>query len=674
VGGIREAGKKDTLCVVDPQGEICDGNDNDCDGKIDNVDPSKLATDVKNCGSCGNACSFANAFAKCVDSKCVFDGCAPGYWDVNKDTKDGCEYQCLQTNGGVEICDNVDNDCDNTVDNGFDKQTDSNNCGSCGTVCPSIHTTSTCVAGKCQISACEDGYKDVNGDPLDGCEYTCPVWPPSTSDGCDGIDNNCNGKIDEDFTSSACGKTVGECVAGTKACVGGLEICQGEVAATPEVCDGKDNDCDGTTDNGYDKQSDPRYCGDCTPCVLSHAVAKCTAGVCAIAVCETGQVDLDKDPTTGCEYKCTITGPEICDGIDNDCNGKIDTADPGMMPLTINPCASVGACAGATASCKGTEGWVCSYGADVQLLPCSLPTDCGGAACVGGFCVGVVASDESRCDGKDNDCDGKTDEPYTNKDQPCAEAGKKGICQGTGKYVCNAAGTAVECSITSTGKTAKDEECNGLDDDCDGLTDEGTDDTAGMGVHDAMVHVARTVSGTAYDYYIYSYEASRPDASSTNSGKVGTRSCSKAGVIPWSSVTYAEASTACAASGKRLCSKNEWVIACQGTAGNAYPYGATYNKTACNGYDSAVNAPVATGMATCVGGESGLYDMSGNLREWTSEQAVITPTPPVPLYVVRGGAFHTPEVGLMCTFDLSLAVADVPLPANGFRCCSNTPP
>jgi hypothetical protein len=287
----------------------------------------------------------------------------------------------------------------------------------------------------------------------------------------------------------------------------------------------------------------------------------------------------------------------------------------------------------------------------------------------------VVATDETRCDGKDNDCDGKADEPFAQKDKPCGEPGQKGICQGKGKYVCNAAGTATECQITDFGKTATDEACNGLDDDCDGLVDEGTDDAAGKGVHDPMVHVQRTVSGTAYSYYVYSYEASRPDATATNAGKLGSRACSRPGVLPWGSVTYTESAAACAASGKRLCTKNEWVIACQGASGALYPYGATYQATACNGYDRGLAAPAPAGsIATCQGGETGLYDMSGNLREWTSEKANITPVPPVPYYVVRGGAYHTPEAGLTCTFDLSLAVENVPLPAIGFRCCSDTAP
>jgi hypothetical protein len=678
---------KADACVPDPQGEICDGKDNNCDGLTDNVDASKMESDINNCGACNNACSFTNAFAKCENSKCVMSGCAPGYWDVNKDPKDGCEYQCLQTNGGVEICDNVDNDCDNVIDNGFDVQTDAKNCGTCGNACSSNYTTSTCVAGKCKVGTCDDGHKDINGDPMDGCEYQCPIWPPAATDPCDGVDNDCDSKIDEDFSPAACGSSIGECKAGTLACVGGLQFCQGEVGPKAEACDSKDNDCDGVTDNGFDKQNDPRYCGNCTMCSVPHAIAKCSAGVCGVAVCEVGWVDLDKDGKS-CEYSCTVTGPEICDGLDNDCNGKIDTADSGMVPLGGNPCAFLGACAGATASCQGTSGWVCSYGADVELKKCTTDPDCGGSvSCTANVCPGVIAFNETRCDNKDNNCDGKTDEPFTNKGTACSEVGKKGICQGTGAYACNTAGTSTECKITAPGLTAKNEECNGLDDDCDGLTDETTDDAAGTGWHDTMAHIARVYNSTAYDFYIYTYEASRIDSTTSSAGAKDIRACSKVNVLPWSSVTYAQATAACVAAGKRLCTATEWLLACSGaptdgtgcttTTGDGcyYPYADAYDVTKCNGKSHFTPDAVArTGQVTTCKSPDNVYDMAGNLKEWTNDPRSDGTAPDPDGYVVRGGAYDTPYTGQRCDNTFAVMPPTYYFPNLGFRCCSNTAP
>jgi hypothetical protein len=679
---------KDTLCVKDPNGEVCDGRDNDCDGTIDNVDPAKLLADVKNCGACGKPCDVSHAFARCEQGKCLLDKCAPGYYDLNKDPADGCEYQCLVTNGGTEICDNLDNDCDGTVDDGFDKTSDLENCGSCGVKCLTQHTSGTaCKSGKCEIGPCDAGYADANGDGKDGCEYKCPVWPALAKDDCDGVDNDCDGKIDEDHAGVACGKTQGECKAGVTACVGGLVACQGEVKASLELCNGKDDDCDGTIDNGYDKQNDPRYCGTCVACSLNHAIAKCAKGVCEIAICEAGWIDLNKVHGDGCEYQCTPTGQEICDGLDNDCDGKTDAADPKMV-VVASPCLSKGACAGATASCQGSKGWVCSYGPDVELKSCQDSTECGLSACVAGKCTGLVTAVETRCDGKDNNCDGNVDEAFSDKGKPCVEKGKLGICQGSGTFACNAAGTATACNLTTPGLAAKNEECNGLDDDCDGLVDEEGDDGGGKGVVDAMVQVSRSYKGTTYSFYIYTFEAARPDASSTSAGVKTARACSKKGVLPWGDVTYAEAEAACIAAGKRLCTATEWFLACSGAPadpagcttstgdGCYFPYGDTYAATTCNGADRVPSSPgpVPTGSLASCASPGAIYDMSGNLKEWTNDPRS-DGTPPDPDgYTVRGGSFDTIASGLRCDFTFATLPPGFAYPNLGFRCCSNGPP
>jgi formylglycine-generating enzyme required for sulfatase activity len=184
------------------------------------------------------------------------------------------------------------------------------------------------------------------------------------------------------------------------------------------------------------------------------------------------------------------------------------------------------------------------------------------------------------------------------------------------------------------------------------------------------------VGTTSYDFYIYAHEASRPDADTASAGTMSHRSCSKAGALPWAMVSYAEADAACKAAGMRLCTGAEWTVACQGATPTLYPYGDTYQPQTCNGVDSpAGGQPVPTGsLSSCEGGETGLFDMSGNLREWTSQSTGTTSGPnPKTVYVVRGGAYHTPSMGLSCTFSLSQAVEDVVLPAIGFRCCLDGP-
>ncbi len=106
--------------------EVCDGLDNDCDGVVD--EETALDRDTLNCGGCGNECTApTQRLVACVDGGCVVGECAEGYQDLDGEADNGCEHGCTPSNGGVEVCDGEDNDCDGIPDDGV-----SNRCGGCG--------------------------------------------------------------------------------------------------------------------------------------------------------------------------------------------------------------------------------------------------------------------------------------------------------------------------------------------------------------------------------------------------------------------------------------------------------------------------------------------------------------------------------------------------------------
>ena len=101
---------------------------------------------------------------------------------------------------------------------------------------------------------CDGLDNDCNGqtDELSDC---CVKPTPEI---CDGRDNDCNGKVDDlpttvSYCYGAPQETLlyGDCRPGVTRCVDGKEVCHGRTLPTSEICDGKDNDCDGAVDEGF---------------------------------------------------------------------------------------------------------------------------------------------------------------------------------------------------------------------------------------------------------------------------------------------------------------------------------------------------------------------------------------------------------------------------------------
>ena len=99
---------------------VCALGLSDCNGSPGDGCETNTSNDVSNCGSCNLVCSLANASPTCASSQCQIDSCVPSYADCDGLAVTGCEV-------------NMD--------------VDSNNCGSCGNVCPGMQS---CVNAFCQ--------------------------------------------------------------------------------------------------------------------------------------------------------------------------------------------------------------------------------------------------------------------------------------------------------------------------------------------------------------------------------------------------------------------------------------------------------------------------------------------------------------------------------------------
>ena len=512
-----------SISTVELDKEVhCDALDNDCDGGTDEDFSYEEVAFSLPCGGVGE--------------------CGPGtvVCSQTDDTKATCSSNIDGTTPGVtpEICDNKDNDCDSVVDNGIAFQNtiksdlctdaDGPDCGVCDgvgecgagiVVCASDDTVATCST-------------DIFG-----------TAPAGTTEICDELDNDCDGVADNGLTHQNsikgvlcteadgpdCGACdgVGECGTGTVVCAqdgSGTATCSTNPQGTApqvatEVCDYKDNDCDGATDE--EQTWTPEGGG----------AALALEAVCnGIGECGTGSVvcaDVADDAADGLKVATCSTNPngpspqdtvEVCDALDNDCDG---TPDDGLMwngvALTAN-CNGVGECGAGKVECTtdGTKIATCSTNPngskaeDVDEICDSKDNDCNGladdntgthtvgvicnlagqctknnvlATCVGGDntwqCdysnVPQYEGTELKCDGLDNDCDGATDESTIELDKPpCDEnktangvcVGFEPTCQGIDGWVCDFT------TITGYVEVEGAAHCDNKDNDCDNVVDD----------------------------------------------------------------------------------------------------------------------------------------------------------------------------------------------------------
>ncbi|MCB9741860.1 MAG: hypothetical protein H6740_04600 [Alphaproteobacteria bacterium] len=349
--------------------ELCDGLDNNCDGAVDELAPTWFADGdgdgfgvyddtveaceapegyVDNADDCDDDDdqTYPEAGERCdeIDNDCdnVVDEAVLSLWYIDYDddgygsaglTDESCDPpdgfvdnadDCDDTDvgaypGAAEICDEADNDCDATVDEGvqqrFYQDADGDGYGSLSV------TQDACEA--------PDGYVDNTDD----CDDGDGAVSPAAEELCDGVDNDCDGVSDEPDAADAPtwyddgdGDGYGDPSTGQAACeaptgtVADGSDCDDAVATTypgaDETCNGVDDSCDGDIDEDAldaatwyidydgDGYGEPTY---------------------TLSACEQpGGYAATDDDCDDRDASANPGEPEVCDGVDNNCDGSVD--------------------------------------------------------------------------------------------------------------------------------------------------------------------------------------------------------------------------------------------------------------------------------------------------------------------------------------------------------------
>ena len=368
-----DPGTREAVCSVNREGSefapareeiACNNLDDDCDGRADpgvSLDTADGPLAVgEPCLALG-ICSFSGGQGEPGSVECVL--------------ADGAEVAVCSTGPGgssdrseLEQCDTLDNDCDGEVDEGI--------------AWVESDGTSTALGESCGTGVCHGGtVVCIAGEP------TCSTLSQASdgSETCNELDDDCDGLTDEAAGLEMSCPKLGVCANLQPLKVG----CDGEGVycsylgvdgyepGAESSCNGLDDDCDGLIDEGLIAPGGEELG---SPCQGQGACSGYTGST----VCG---VDAAGNPITLCSADLENGSGELCDGVDDDCDGLTDE-DAAGAPDDLE-CLSEGVCQG-----QEEMGPVCSLGS--WLCAYSL--------------MNSYEKLELSCDGLDNDCDDQIDE------------------------------------------------------------------------------------------------------------------------------------------------------------------------------------------------------------------------------------------------------------------------